>query len=132
VERASKDGELEELKRNIQTMTNIKKQTTMLPPEQEVKYRELLASRKTLEEELGKIREELGKIEAYLEEISIRGKVSASTKLYPGVKIYIQDVLYEVKNDYSASTFVLEDGLVKMIKYEEADPEKMKVPDAAN
>jgi uncharacterized protein (DUF342 family) len=86
------------------------------------KRSQLLGDLKTTEDGVKTINEFLGNLKA-------RGKVSASAKVYPGVKIVIRDVKDEVHNEYSAVTFVLEDGLIRVSKYEEPSDEAKKVPD---
>jgi uncharacterized protein len=56
-----------------------------------------------------------------MNQIEVRGRVSASTKVWPGVKIWIRDVKEDVKTDYRAVTFILENGLIRVTKYEEPD-----------
>jgi uncharacterized protein (DUF342 family) len=49
--------------------------------------------------------------------------------VYPGVKIIIRDAKDEVRTEYKAVTFILENGLVRMTQYEEPDDEAKKGPD---
>jgi len=56
-----------------------------------------------------------------MNEMQIRGRVSASTKVWPGVKIWIRDVKEDVRTEYKAVTFILEEGLIRVSKYEEPD-----------
>ena len=73
--------------------------------------------------------EEITSIQNYLNTLKIRGKVSASSKVYPGVKIIIRDAKEDVKNEYRAVTFVLENNLIRVTKYEEPDEEAKRGPD---
>jgi len=56
-----------------------------------------------------------------MNDMQIRGKVSASKKVYPGTKIMIRDEKEDVRTDYKAVTFILENGLIRASKYEEPD-----------
>jgi uncharacterized protein (DUF342 family) len=125
------DGEkqLEEIQLNIQTLINIKKQRKSLPEDKEAYLSDLMDKRKELTEKLQKNKEETEKIQNFLSTLKARGRVSASAKVYPGVKILIRDAKEDVRNEYRAVTFVLEDGLVRVTKYEEPDEESTRGPD---
>jgi hypothetical protein len=41
--------------------------------------------------------------------------------VYPGVKVHIKDAPLDVRNEFKAVTFVLENNIVKITKYEEPD-----------
>jgi uncharacterized protein (DUF342 family) len=123
------EKQLEEVQLNIQTLVNIKKQRKSLPEDKEVYMGELMDKRQALSADLLKINEETERIEDFLNTIKTRGKVSASSKVYPGVKVIIKDAVNDVRNEYKAVTFVLENNLVRVVKYEEPDEEAMKAPD---
>jgi len=127
--KADVDKELEEVQLNLQTLINIKKQRKSLPEEKEIYLSELMDKRQQLTDELNKIREGIDEIQQFLASLKARGRVSASFKVYPGVKIFIRDAKEDVRNEYKAVTFVLEDGLVRVTKYEEPDEEAHKGPD---
>jgi len=90
---------------------------------------ELMDKRQALSSDLYKNKEETEKIEEFLNTIKTRGRVSASSKVYPGVKIIIKDAINDIRTEYKAVTFVLENNLVRVGKYEEPDDEAKKVPD---
>jgi uncharacterized protein (DUF342 family) len=123
------EKQLEEIHRNIQTLINIKKQRKSLPEDKEASLQELMDKRQLLSEDLQKVTEELTKLQEYLNTIKIRGKVSASSKVYPGVKIIIRDAMNDVRTEYRAVTFILENNMVRVTKYEEPDEESQKAPD---
>jgi len=123
------EKQLEEVQLNIQTLVNIKKQRKSLPEDKEVYMGELMDKRQALSADLLRNKEETEKIEDFLNTIKTRGKVSASSKVYPGVKVIIKDAVNDVRNEYKAVTFVLENNLVRVVKYEEPDEESMKAPD---
>ena len=129
----SKKGEMEkqldDIQLNLQTLINIKKQRKSLPEDKEVYLGELMDKRQILVSDLQKNNEESGKIQDYLNAIKIRGKVSASAKVYPGVKIIIRDAINDVRTEYRAVTFILENGLVRVTKYEEPDENVKRAPD---
>ena len=123
------DKKLTDVQRNIQTLINIKKQRKSLPEDKEVYLQELMDQRGTMITDLQKLNEDINKIQEFLNNIKTRGRVSASSKVYPGVRIFIRDALSDVRTEYRAVTFVLEDNLVRVTKYEEPDDEAKKVPD---
>ena len=128
-QKAEADKELEEVQLNIQTLINIKKQRKSLPEDKEAYLNELMDKRQILTEDLKKNKEETEKIQTFLSTLKARGRVSAASKVYPGVKVLIRDAREDVRNEYRAVTFILENGLVRVTKYEEPDEEAKKGPD---
>jgi uncharacterized protein (DUF342 family) len=115
------EEELESLKLDLQTLINTKKQRKTLPEDKESYLQELMERRQVLTEDLKKTNENLQKVQEFMETIQVRGKISASKKVWPGVKIMIRDVREDVRTEYKAVTFILENGLIRMSKYEEPD-----------
>ncbi|MCL2276933.1 MAG: FapA family protein [Treponema sp.] len=130
--RYASEDELETLKLDVQTLINTKKQRKSLPEDKEAYLQELLERRQILTTELAKAQDGIQKIQEYMNQITIRGKVSASTKVWPGVKIWIRDVKEDVRQEYKAVTFVLENGLIRVSKYEEPDELTKKGLDGYN
>jgi hypothetical protein len=120
---------LEEVQLNLQTLINIKKQRKTLPEEKEVYMGELMDKRQVLMSDLQRNKEEIEKIQEFLNTIKNRGKVSASAKVYPGVKIIIRDAINDVRTEYKAVTFILENNLIRVTKYEEPNEEAKRAPD---
>ena len=127
--KAEMDKQLDDLQLNLQTLINIKKQRKSLPEDKELQMRELMDRRQILISDIEKESVEMGKIQDFLNTIKVRGKVSASSKVYPGVKIIIKDSINDVRTDYKAVTFILENNLVRVTKYEEPDEDIKKAPD---
>jgi uncharacterized protein (DUF342 family) len=121
--------EFEELQRNIQTLLNIKRQRKTLPEDKEAALADFVAQRQTLIAGIKKTEEDLAKVQAALNAIKVRGRVSASAKVYPGVRIVIRDIREDVRNEFKSVTFVLENALINASPYEETDKELMKAPD---
>jgi len=119
--KSTSEDELDTIKLDLQTLINTKKQRKTLPEEKEAYLQELMERRQILSDELAKAIEGIQKIQEYMNQIQIRGRVSASTKVWPGVKIWIRDVREDVRTEYRAVTFILEDGFVRVTKYEEPD-----------
>jgi uncharacterized protein (DUF342 family) len=123
------EKQLEEIKLNIQTLINIKKQRKSLPEEKEAYLKELIGKRQEMIADLKKIVEQMEQAQDFLNNLKIRGRVSASARVYPGVKIIIRDAHENVKNEYRDVTFLLEDGLVRVSKYEESEEDVTRGPD---
>jgi len=119
---------LDEVQRNLQSLIKIKRQRKALPEEKEEALMDLMDKRKIFSEDLEKVNEELKEVEEILEKISVRGKVSASDKVYPGVKVVIKDAVMDVHSEYRGVTFVLENSLIRAVKYEEPDEEAKRGP----
>jgi uncharacterized protein (DUF342 family) len=129
IEKEGVEKQLEEIQLNIQTLVNIKKQRKTLPEDKETYLSELMDKRQMLAGDLQKFKEEIEQIQNFLNTLKARGRVSASSKVYPGVKVFIRDAKEDVRNEYRAVTFILEDGLIRVTKYEEPDEEAKKGPD---
>ncbi|MDR1100628.1 MAG: FapA family protein [Treponema sp.] len=125
----STEKQFEDLQRNLQTLINIKKQRKSLPEDKEAYMKDLMDKRQILIGDLKKINEGIVKIQEFLDSIKNRGRVSASAKVYPGVKILIRDIKDDVRNEYRAVTFILENGLIRVTKYEEPDEDVKRGPD---
>jgi len=123
------EKQLDDIQLNLQTLINIKKQRKSLPKDKEDQLGELMDKRQLLMTDLAKSNEEIVKVQEYLNTLKARGRVSASVKVYPGVKITIRDEVKIVHTDYKAVTFVLENGLIRVTKYEEPDEEAKRAPD---
>jgi uncharacterized protein (DUF342 family) len=107
----------------------LKQQKKSLPEDKETILQDLITKRDMLTTDLKKIDEGLKKIQEYLNNLKARGKVSASQKIYPGVKIIIRDAKEEVHAEHKAATFILENGLIRATKYEEPDDRAKQGPD---
>lgn len=123
------EKQLEEIELNLQTLVNIKKQRKSLPEDKEAYLRELIERRQFTSVDLAKIKNEIESIQNYLNGLKLRGRVSASAKVYPGVRIVIRDVRDDVKAEYRAVTFILENNLIRVTKYEETDEDVKRGPD---
>lgn len=123
------EKQLDEVELNLTTLVNIKKQRKSLPEDKELALQDLAERRQTMHSDLDRFTAEIQEIQGYLNNLKNRGKVSASSKVYPGVKVIIRDVREEVKNEYRATTFILENNLIRVTKYEETEEELKGRPD---
>jgi len=130
MERKEKDEEIKDITLNMQTLINLKQQKKVLPEDKQLQLQELIDRRDIMLQVQKEIDEKIRDIKEHLASLKTRGKVSASAKVFPGVKIMIRDNSESVKIEYSTGvTFVLEGGAIRGSKYEEPDKEKIKGPD---
>ena len=115
------DKELDEINLNLATLQRHLKVKKELPEDKKAYYEELLEQQKKLTDEKTTLEEESLDIKEYLEELKISGKISASSRVFPGVKISIKDAYLEIKSEYKAVTFIDEDRLIKITKYQDLE-----------
>lgn len=115
------EKEEEEVDLNLHTLENLIKMKKTIPKEKAEFFKQQKLRKGELEEEKIKINEEAGEVKKYLSSLKVKGKISASGKVFPGVKIYIKDAYLDVRNDFKAVTFINEKGIVKINKYEEPE-----------
>lgn len=110
--------QIDEIDKNLITLENMKKQKKVLPEDKEAFLQEQKNRKEDLARELEEMTKEMEAIAAYLAALKVRGRVSASGKIYPGVKINIREYSYDVKNEQKGITFFLEGGLIRSTRYE--------------
>jgi uncharacterized protein (DUF342 family) len=126
--RSALEKQLEEIKLNMQTLVNIKKQRKSLPEDKEAYLQSLDEKRVEILTDLKRTADETEKAQDRLGNLQIRGRVSASARAYPGVRVIIKDAIEDIRAEYRAVTFILENGLVKITRYEEPDVEDSRRP----
>jgi len=110
--------EYEKIELDMQTLEQQKKLRKKLPQEKEEKLRDFKNRMNQIENELDEINHEIDTIQAHLRELKAVGKVKVEGTVYAGVKVYIRDVLDEVKLDTNAVTFYYERSFGKRGAYE--------------
>lgn len=103
---------------DIQTLEQQKKLRKKLPQEKEEKLKTLKERCEQISEELDKMTQEINSIQEHLRELKAIGKVKVEGDVYAGVKIYIRDVLDEVKIDTKGVTFYYDKAFSKRGPYE--------------
>ena len=126
--KAAADRELEEVKLNYNTLAAQKKQKGEFSEEKEQNLKKFAERRYMLQNEIEKVDDEIAQIQDYLDELKTQGKVSASAKVYAGVRIVIRDVAEEVRADCNATTFYLDNGLVRYGKYQGPGEDVKRAP----
>ena len=122
------ERELEDVELNFNTLLNMKKQKKDFPEDKEAILKKYGERQYILKTELEEVDLEIKQIQDYLNTLKTKGKVSASVKVYAGVKIVIRDFTEEVRADCKATTFYLENGLIRYGKYQGADDDMKRVP----
>jgi uncharacterized protein (DUF342 family) len=113
---------LEELIRNISTLENLRKVQRELPEEKLRSLGELNEQRSILLAELEGLNQEIAGLSAEMAAQKNAGKVSASDRVFPGVKIFIKSENLTVRNEFRNVTFLLQDKEIRMSKYEPLEP----------
>ncbi len=117
---------LEEVDLNIKTLENLLKVQKKLPPEKAQYLAEQNEKRSDLLKRLEEAVREIGAITAHLSSLTTIGKISASERVYPGVKLAIKNANLAVRTEFKFVTFFLQGGEVKVTKYEAFDEELMR------
>ncbi|MDR1466420.1 MAG: FapA family protein [Treponema sp.] len=131
-EKEEKEKELETVTIELQGLINIKAQRKSLPEEKEFLLNELMDQRNRLNEELQQITDGIAEQQKAQDNLKTRGRISAANVIYPGTKILILDVLENIRSEYKSVTFVMEDGLIRAVKYEQPDEEATRGPEGYN
>jgi uncharacterized protein (DUF342 family) len=124
---------LEKTEQNINSIEKLrKKKESELPEEKQRVLQESIDKRDELLEEQEQLKEEKKELEEYLSSLKVKGRISASDRVFSGVKIVIKDATLDIKNDYKAITFINEKNVVKTTKYVELEEDYTKREDASS
>jgi uncharacterized protein (DUF342 family) len=118
--------QLEDFDKNIATLNAVKKQKKALPEDKEAILQDYLVRREELVGEIRALSKEVEALQTYLNGLKGRGRISASGRIYPGVKICIKDIREDIKTEQKGVTFFLDNQLVRTTKYEEPEDEFLK------
>jgi uncharacterized protein (DUF342 family) len=124
-EKSANEESLEKLNANIQTLQSQQKMRRSLSEEKQELLEKMLASREEITIRLAEIKEEMDELKSYLKLLKTIGKVSVSKNVYPGVRIGIKDIYYDVSNDFKYVTFVLDGARIRIKKYEDINVEEL-------
>lgn len=115
---ADSTKEFENIELDMQTLLQQKKLRRKLPQGKEEKLKALTERNNVISQELEEMTEEINKINSHLRELKAVGKVKVEGTVYSGVKVYVRDVLDEVKMDTNSVTFYYEKNFSKRGAYE--------------
>jgi uncharacterized protein (DUF342 family) len=114
----SKVKDIEEIELNIKTLTNLAKVQKTLPEDKANYLQELNEKRSVVLAEIKEVQKEMAEIKFRLASVKREGKVSASDKVFSGVRVFIKDSNLEVRNEFKSVTFILEQNNIRVTKYE--------------
>ncbi|MDR0910803.1 MAG: FapA family protein, partial [Spirochaetaceae bacterium] len=120
------NAEMEQVKLNIQTLINMRKQRKSLPEDKETQLNEMMDRREELTKMLREYRDERNRIMEFLNGLKSVGKISASERIYPGVRLIIREIEQQVKDDYKSVTFVLRNNMIQAGRYEDVSDDIKK------
>jgi uncharacterized protein (DUF342 family) len=127
-ERHTVEKALEEVERNIHTLENLQRISRQLPPEKAQYLAEQSERRRELLERLEAATRETGEITTYLMSLTSIGKISASERVFPGVRLAIKNASLAVRTEFKFVTFFLQGGEVRVTKYETFNEGLMRRP----
>ena len=110
---------------DIQNLEQTKKVRKRLPQDKEEKLTKLKNENKELEEQLDDINAEINKIQSHLKDLKAVGKVKVEETVYAGVKIYVRDLMDEIKMDTKHLTFSYDKGFPTP-KHSDYEPPSLK------
>jgi len=117
---------LEEVDLNIKTLQNLLRVQKKLPPEKAQYLKEQNEKRSELLRQLEECTREISSLNAHLASLNTKGKISASDRVYQGVKLAIKNASLALRIELKFVTFYLQGGEVKTTKYEAFDEELMR------
>ncbi len=117
------ESKLEELEKNITTIEKLQRIQKKLTEEKKQYLNELNEKRSEVLSELDEVNRETGSLNSYLESLKLIGKVSASGRVYPGVKVFIKNASLVVRTEFKFVTFYLQSNDVRVTKYEAVEEE---------
>jgi uncharacterized protein (DUF342 family) len=124
--RGELEKQLEELERNLRTLENLKKVLPALPADKAKDLAELADARSKALMELETVNASVREIDVHLAGLKLAGKVSASDRVFPGVKIFIRNESLTIRNEFRKVTFCLEGKEVRVTRYEPLAPELVR------
>lgn len=113
--------ELDDLQRNISALEAMKQRQREFAEDRKAYLAELLEKRADLLTKLGRVQDEIQETEEYLSRLRLNGKVSVSSKCYPGSVIYIRDIRTVIRSEYKCVTFTVLEGLIRIGKFIETE-----------
>lgn len=113
---------------DIQNLEQTKKVRKKLPQDKQDKLTKLTNENKEIAEEINEINNEIEKIQGRLRDLKAVGKVKVEETVYAGVKIYVRDLLDEIKMDTKNITFSYDKGFPTP-KHSSYEPSSLKQED---
>jgi len=117
-EQADLVKELENIDLDIVTLEQQKKIRRNMSQEKKDNLVKLKKRHDEITEQTSELSKQIEKIQEHLRELKAVGKVKCEGNVYSGVKVYVRDVLDEVKVDTKSVTFYYDRSFIKRGEYE--------------
>lgn len=124
--------ELENLEMDISTLENMQKVRRSLPKDKEESLKKFRGRKDEILSESSEINKEIEALQTHLRELKAVGKVKVEGTTYPGTKIYVRDVVDEVRTEVTNCTFYYENAFAKRGKYQPPTLDFSKGPEGYN
>lgn len=111
------EKDLAAVKLDLQSLENQKKLVKELSEEKEIILKKKRQDRQLREDELKDVSREIEQIRDYLATLKTDGRVSISQNVYTGARVIIKDIIEDIRVDCKATTFFLQNGLVRYGPY---------------
>ncbi|MCQ2573443.1 MAG: FapA family protein [Treponema sp.] len=117
-EQADLAKEMDNLALDIATLEQQQKIRRNLPQEKKENLLKFKKRHEEIGEQINELASQIEKIQEHLRELKAVGKVKCEGTVYSGVKVYVRDVLDEVKADVKGVTFYYDRSFIKRGEYE--------------
>lgn len=124
--------ELKNLEMDISTLENMQKVRRSLPKDKEESLKKFRGRKDEILSESSEINKEIEALQTHLRELKAVGKVKVEGTTYPGTKIYVRDVVDEVRTEVTNCTFYYENAFAKRGKYQPPALDFSKGPEGYN
>lgn len=124
--------ELENLEMDISTLENMQKVRRSLPKDKEESLGKFRTRKDEILSESSEINKEIEALQTHLRELKAVGKVKVEGTTYPGTKIYVRDVVDEVRTEVTNCMFYYENAFAKRGKYQPPSLDISKGPEGYN
>lgn len=110
--------EKESLELDIQTLEQLKNIRRNISKEKSENLIKFKKRNDEIDEQTAEMSRQIEKIQEHLRELKAVGKVKCEGTVYAGVKVYVREILDEVKNDVKNVTFYYDRSFIKRGEYE--------------
>ncbi|HDQ14224.1 MAG TPA: DUF342 domain-containing protein, partial [Sediminispirochaeta sp.] len=126
------DQELDKIEQDILTIKKLQEKKKKLEPEKVAYLKEINGRKKSLESEKQEKGEEVEELQHYLSSLKVKGRISASDRVFSGVVLYIKNASLVVRSEYKSVTFVNEQDDIRVTKYIKPEEDYAKPENAAS
>ncbi len=127
------EEELDKIMQDMATIKKLKAKSSKKLPKEKLAYLKEITEKKTkLEQEKAEKQDEIEELQQYLSSLKVKGRISASERVFSGVKLSIKEATLEVRNEYKSVTFVNEKDDIKVTKYIKPEEDYSRPNNAAS